>query len=113
MFLSNIRTISKIYIIVLIILLTLGIYRYIPESTREFYLYSLRSEAQTDQFSSIYIRLTLWKEAIKDFIENPIIGVGVGNSGGGIGFPHNIFGSSSRNGYYRITYTNTYVLSNY
>lgn len=91
LFLSNIRTISKIYIIVLIILLTLGIYRYIPESTREFYLYSLRSEAQTDQFSSIYIRLTLWKEAIKDFIENPIIGVGVGNSGGGIGFPHNIF----------------------
>ena len=29
--------------------------------------------------------------AIKEFLDNPVIGVGTGNSVGGIGFPHNVF----------------------
>jgi len=32
----------------------------------------------------------MWEEGIKDFKENPIFGIGFGNSVGGLGFPHNI-----------------------
>jgi O-antigen ligase len=63
---------------------------FLPERTVEFYRFSITSETLENPVSSVYKRITLWNHAINDFKENPILGVGTGNSVGGTGFPHNI-----------------------
>jgi O-antigen ligase len=81
---------TKAYAIVFIALLIWSTYKFIPESVVEFYKYTLTPEAREDSTSSVYQRIIAWKEAINDFKANPILGVGVGNSVEGTGFPHNI-----------------------
>jgi len=87
---GRMRLKTKVYAIILLSLLILGVYKFIPESTTEFYQYTFTPEARENPVSSVYQRLTMWGEAIDDFKRSPILGVGTGNSVGGIGFPHNI-----------------------
>lgn len=90
LFITTMRLKTKIYAVVFVALLIFGAYKFIPESTVQSYQYTLTPEARQDPVSSVYQRTTAWKEAIIDFKENPIWGVGTGNSVGGGGFPHNI-----------------------
>lgn len=41
--------------------------------------------------NSIQERMIFMEQAINEFLASPIIGVGTGNSSGGIGYPHNVF----------------------
>lgn len=88
---GRLRFKTKIFAVLLASILAFGTYKLIPDSTINFYKYSFSSQAQTDKSSSVYQRITMWKQAIIDFKENPILGVGMGNSVGGSGMPHNIF----------------------
>src|SRR3989339_696708 len=45
--------------------------------------------AHSSRFS-LYKRITMWDQATNEFLQNPVTGVGMGNSVGGSGFPHNI-----------------------
>jgi len=81
---------TKVYTIIFATLLFLSCYKLLPDSVKEFYQYTFTPEARSDEISSVYQRLTMWKMAINDFKENPVFGVGTGNSVEGIGFPHNI-----------------------
>jgi len=63
---------------------------FIPQRLDDFYKYSLSANARQDTTSSIQIRTSKWERAICDFAENPIIGVGTGNSDNRSGYPHNI-----------------------
>jgi len=87
---GRLRLKTKVYAMVFIALLIWGAYQFIPESTAGFYQYTFSPEARVNPISSVYGRITIWKQAINDFKENPILGVGIGNSVGGSGFPHNI-----------------------
>jgi len=87
---GRLRFKTKVYAAILTALLILGAYKFISESTREFYQYTFTPEARLTEVSSVYQRVTMWEMAINDFKENPILGVGMGNSVGGGGFPHNI-----------------------
>lgn len=90
LFVASIRINTKLYVTLFSSLLIVGLYKYIPESTVGFYEYTTTHEAQLDKGSSVYIRIDMWKQAINDFIKNPILGVGIGNSVEGTGSPHNI-----------------------
>ncbi|HDK42353.1 MAG TPA: O-antigen ligase family protein [Candidatus Pacearchaeota archaeon] len=81
---------TKIYAAIVLVFLIVGAYKIIPEPIAGFYQYTFTPEARENPVSSVYKRITMWKEAINDFETNPILGVGIGNSVGGIGFPHNI-----------------------
>jgi len=72
------------------LLLFLGTYKLLPRSLSNFYQYSVSVEAWQHSNSSIKIRTTMWKQAIRDFTESPLLGVGTGNSVVGSGYPHNI-----------------------
>lgn len=80
----------KLSSFIILILLLMGIYQFIPEKTSRFYSYTFTTEAQVEESSSVYKRKVMWKQAIKDYIESPILGLGTGNSLEGIGIPHNI-----------------------
>lgn len=87
---GRLRFKTKVYAAILLAFLIVGAYNIIPESTVEFYQYTFTPEAREAPVSSVYQRITMWKEAINDFKANPVLGVGIGNSVGGIGYPHNI-----------------------
>jgi len=87
---GRLRLKTKVYAGIFITLLILGTYKFVPEAVSEFYRYTFTPEARVSEVSSIYYRITLWEGAINDFKTNPMLGVGVGNSVEGIGFPHNI-----------------------
>ncbi|MFX0140542.1 MAG: O-antigen ligase family protein [Candidatus Hodarchaeota archaeon] len=80
----------KIYALFTIALLIFITYKFIPEATKQFYDYTFSLEALEEPMSSIQQRIDLFKSTTKEFIDNPIMGVGIGNSVYGIGFPHNI-----------------------
>lgn len=66
----------------------------IPDRTSYFYqaLFNPEISPTLDpSANSIQERLMFIEMAIKEFLENPVIGVGTGNSVGGIGYPHNVW----------------------
>jgi Lipid A core - O-antigen ligase and related enzymes len=80
----------KSYALIVIVTFCIGAYKFIPQNTLEFYQYTFTPEAQSEEASSVYQRITRWEGAFNDFKENPILGVGLGNSVNGGGDPHNI-----------------------
>ena len=67
-------------------------YSVIPDSTVRFYQVLFDptiSPTQNTSANSIQERILLIDMAINDFVAHPIIGVGTGNSSGGVGYPHN------------------------
>jgi O-antigen ligase len=74
-------------------LLLLGFaYSFIPDATVRFYQVLFDptiSPTQNASANSIQERILLIDMAIDDFVTHPIIGVGTGNSSGGVGYPHN------------------------
>jgi O-antigen ligase len=90
LFITTMRLKRWVYLLVFLALLIFGVYKLIPESTVVSYQYIFTPEARVEEGSSLYQRITVWKQAINEFKENPILGVGFGNSVGGGGFPHNI-----------------------
>lgn len=81
---------KKVFTIIVLVLLALGAYWFIPEATIEFHRYALTQDARSETTSSVYTRILYWQEALRNFGKNPILGVGMGNSLS-TGFPHNIF----------------------
>jgi len=90
LFITTMRLKTKIYAVVFIALLFSVAYKFMPESTIVSYRSTFEYQNMPIELSSVLQRITIWKEAIIDFKENPILGVGMGNSVGGSGFPHNI-----------------------
>ena len=90
LFIAKVNIKTYVYAVFLLALIVCGVYKFIPESTLELYQYTLTPESLIDGSSSGYLRITMWAEAINEFIENPILGIGLGNSVGGTGHPHNI-----------------------
>ncbi len=74
-------------------LLLLGFaYSVIPDATVRFYQVLFDptvSPTQNTSANSIQERILLIDMAIDDFLAEPILGVGTGNSSGGVGYPHN------------------------
>lgn len=74
-------------------LLLLGFaYSVIPDATVRFYQVLFDptvSPTQNASANSIQERILLIDLAIDDFLAEPILGVGTGNSSGGVGYPHN------------------------
>lgn len=74
-------------------LLLLGFaYSVIPDATVRFYQVLFDptvSPTQNTSANSIQERILLIDLAIDDFLAEPILGVGTGNSSGGVGYPHN------------------------
>ncbi len=67
-------------------------YSLIPTSTVNFYQVLFDPEVsptQNPSANSIQERIFLIDLAIDEFLSNPILGVGTGNSSGGVGYPHN------------------------
>ena len=67
-------------------------YSIIPDATVRFYQVLFDptvSPTQNTSANSIQERILLIDMAIDDFVNHPIIGVGTGNSSGGVGYPHN------------------------
>jgi len=88
---SKKRLRTKIYASIFMLLMFFSVYKlFIPQRLDDFYKYSLSANARQDTTSSIQIRTSKWERAICDFAENPIIGVGTGNSDNRSGYPHNI-----------------------
>jgi O-antigen ligase len=88
---SKIKPRTKIYASVFMLLIFFGIYKYlVPQRLYNFYQYSFSANALQDSGSSFQMRIVKWEQAMCDFIENPIIGIGTGNSSNKSGFPHNI-----------------------
>ena len=90
LFISKAKLKTKIYFIISIIILVCIAYYLIPESTRDFYNYTITPEAMTQGVSSINERFSYWHQAENDFWESPVMGVGFGNSCDHVGYPHNI-----------------------
>lgn len=78
------------WIAVILIGLLISSYALLPNENIEYYQYSFSASSLYDESSSIYARNVLRELAIRDFIANPIFGIGFGNSVEGIGNPHNI-----------------------
>ncbi len=85
----GLRLKTRIYLVLLVGILIVGAYKLIPESTITFYEQLFTPGTLSDQSNSIHERLMLMELAIKEFKEHPIFGVGMGNSAGGVGYPHN------------------------
>ena len=90
LFLSKIKLKSKILYISIFSLFSILIVYILPSQVTDFYAYTFSDEAQISEASSVYQRITMWDQATNEFLQNPVTGVGMGNSVGGSGFPHNI-----------------------
>ena len=88
--LGGLRLRVKIFVLVTLLGLMVGAYRFIPDNTASFYQDLLDPDSQVRVGSSIQERLFLMDLAVKEFFDNPLAGVGTGNSSGGIGYPHNV-----------------------
>lgn len=87
-FISKKSVKSKAYAGIFGVFLIVIAYQFIPESTSDFYQYSLSENARLEEGSSIYTRIILWELAINNFKSSPVWGVGEGNVY--YGYPHNI-----------------------
>jgi O-antigen ligase len=90
LFITTIGLRRKIFAIVGFILLIAVAYKFMPESTIESYKTTFEYKHMSAKASSVLQRMIFWEQAANDFKKNPILGVGIGNSVGGIGMPHNI-----------------------
>ena len=90
MFESQTKLRMRAFLLILITSLIILAFYQLPESTLYAYRAIIESEQYFNPVSSIYQRTELYKTSFRDFLEHPLIGVGIGNSSGGIGFPHNI-----------------------
>lgn len=90
MFESQTKLRMRALLMILVSSLTILAFYQLPESTLYGYRSLIDSEQYFNPISSIYQRTVLYETSFRDFLEHPLIGVGIGNSSGGIGFPHNI-----------------------
>lgn len=90
LFLSRLRPAKRIFTITALILLFSSNYYLLPNKLAKFYQYSVTARARQESTSSIQMRMSMWKQAIHDFKEHPVLGMGIGNSDNGSGRPHNI-----------------------
>lgn len=88
MLVSKIRLKHKFYLGAFVCLMFVLAYLFVPESMFMYYASTLHYEDL--QVSSVAQRIKAYEAAFKDYIGNPILGVGMGNSIRGISFPHNI-----------------------
>lgn len=90
--LGHIRRRVKLALLLGGVLLIVSAYSVIPDVTLRFYQVLFDptiSPTQNESANSIQERILLINMAIDDFLKHPIIGVGTGNSSGGVGYPHN------------------------
>ncbi len=87
---TKIRLRKRVFLLVFVGISIIITFYAVPESTRNAYRALITSEQYYNPISSIYQRTELYRLAFRDILEHPLIGVGTGNSCGGIGFPHNI-----------------------
>jgi O-antigen ligase len=78
----------KVYVAAFIAFLVVGSFSFIPDPTVSFYENAFTPEAQESR--SIRERMILMELALREFRDHPVLGVGMGNSSGGIGYPHNV-----------------------
>jgi O-antigen ligase len=96
LFILKVRLRMMIYAMIFVVLLMLGAYRLIPDSTIHTYKAAIRTleyrnmPIEEANVNSVLQRIIYWKQAIVEYEQNPIFGVGLGNSAGGSGSPHNI-----------------------
>lgn len=90
--LGGMRLRGRTLLIVALAGLLVGAFFFIPNSTFDMYQALVDQTIITSRdpsANSIQERKILMDMAIREFLENPLIGVGTGNSSGGIGYPHN------------------------
>ncbi len=85
---AKIRLKTKLLTVIILSMLFISAYHFIPQTTIDFYKSTFDYQYMPE--SSVSQRLTMWQQALHDFKSKPILGVGVGNSVWGGGFPHNI-----------------------
>lgn len=90
LFLSRLKPSNKFLIIISLTLLFSVNYFLLPNKLAKFYQYSFSVQARQESISSIQMRKVMWKQALHDIREHPILGLGIGNSDKGSGRPHNI-----------------------
>jgi len=81
---------TKLLVILSLLVLVWIFYMLVPVNISDFYKYSISKAAFQDTTSSVYMRVALWQEAVINFIENPFLGIGIGNFNSKSPFPHNI-----------------------
>jgi O-antigen ligase len=89
-FLSRWKLRTKMIILAGILVLGFILYSFMPGVISNFYEYTFTADAKTSPGSSIFWRLTFFRNAFSEFRQHPLFGVGFGNSVGGKGYPHNI-----------------------
>jgi O-antigen ligase len=88
-FISRISIFRKSLLLGVLLIIGAAVYVLTPDSTISFYADTLTEESLTNIDGSVGVRVSLWRSAYQDFLENPILGAGFGNSSAG-GYPHNI-----------------------
>lgn len=92
--LGELRPRIKATLLVGLAALLIAAFSLVPTQTTTFYQALVDpniSPSRDPSANSIQERMIFMEQALKEFFENPIIGVGTGNSAGGIGYPHNAF----------------------
>lgn len=92
MWLGNLSRRLKKYILIGLGVLIIGSFSLIPSATINFYHALLEPDVSPTQditANSIEERIYLMNLAVQEFISHPLLGVGTGNSSGGVGYPHN------------------------
>jgi hypothetical protein len=89
-FLSRWKFRTRMIALAGILILGFILYSFMPGVISNFYKYTFTAEAKTSPGSSIFWRLTFFRNAFAEFRQHPVFGIGFGNSAGGKGYPHNI-----------------------
>jgi len=87
LFLTTVRLRYKALVVIAAAGTIVAAQQFLPSAVVQFYQESLNY--QSESAASLVARVDLYSLAWSDFIENPLFGVGVGNSCGGEGYPHN------------------------
>lgn len=92
MWLSGMRARNRWLMMGGLAILLVAAFRFVPSNTFDMYQALVDpsiGSSRDPSANSIQERIILMDLAIKEFLEHPLIGVGTGNSSGGIGYPHN------------------------
>ncbi len=87
---ARLRWRTRLFVLAGLIILGLILYALVPDVISDFYKYTFTAQAKSSPGSSIFWRMTYFRQALSEFIRHPLFGVGFGNSAGGKGYPHNI-----------------------